>query len=185
MEDGKIVELYWLRDQQAIAQTERKYGAYLTKVAMNILCDPEDSAESVNDTYLAAWNAIPPHRPQALCPFLSKLIRRISVSALRKKQSLKRGGGAYEVSVEEMRECLPGSDTTREITEGKALEASIAAFLRGIPEQSRNVFIGRYFYMDTVKEVARYCGLSESNTKVLLHRTRVALREYLQKEGYL
>ena len=185
MEDGKIVELYWLRDQQAIAQTETKYGPYLTKVAMNILCDREDSAESVNDTYLAAWNAIPPHRPQALCPFLSKLTRRIAVSLLRKKQSFKRGAGAYEMSVEELRESLPGTDTTQEIVGGKALQESITEFLRGIPEQARNVFIGRYFYMDSVKEVARYCGLSESNTKVLLHRTRAALREYLQKEGYL
>lgn len=185
MEDGKIVELYWLRDQQAIAQTQSKYGAYLLKVADNILCDPEDSAESVNDTYLAAWNAMPPHRPQALCPFLSKLTRRISVSLLRKKQSLKRGAGAYESSLEELRECLPGGNTTEEICEGKALEAAISRFLRGIPEQARNVFIGRYFYMDSVKEVARYCSLSESNTKVLLHRTRAALRDYLQKEGYL
>lgn len=185
MEDAKIVELYWLRDQQAISQTESKYGHYLTKVAMNILCDPEDSAESVNDTYLAAWNAIPPHRPQTLCPFLSKLTRRISVSLLRKKQSQKRSAGSYEESVEELGECLSGGNTTEQMYEAKALEAAIADFLREIPEQNRNVFIGRYFYMDSVKEVARYCGLSESNTKVLLHRTRAALREYLQKEGYL
>jgi RNA polymerase sigma-70 factor (ECF subfamily) len=185
VEDAKIVELYWLRDQQAIAQTQAKYGAYLTKVAMNILCDREDSDESVNDTYLAAWNAMPPHRPQALCAFLSKLTRRIAVSLLRKKQSLKRGAGDYALSVEELGECIPAGNTTEEIWESKALEAAIATFLRGIPEQARNVFIGRYFYMDPVKEVARYCGLTESNTKVLLHRTRLALGDYLKKEGYL
>lgn len=185
MEDERIVELYWLRDQTAIEKTEQKYGSYLTKVAYNILNDREDSQESVNDTYLSAWNAMPPHKPQALCPFLSKLTRRISVSLLRKKQSLKRGAGVYEMSVEELGECLPGGNTTEQLFEGKALEKSIASFLRGIPEQSRNVFICRYFYMDPVKDVARYCGLTESNTKVLLHRTRAALREYLQKEGFL
>ena len=185
MEDRNIVELYWQRDQQAIAHTQTKYGPYLTKVAMNILCDPEDSAESVNDTYLAAWNAMPPHRPQVLCPFLSKLTRRISISLLRKRQSMKRGGDAYEASLEELRECLPGDNTTELICEGKALEEAIARFLRSVSEQARNVFIGRYFYMDPVKEVARYCGISESNAKVLLHRTRAALGEYLQKEGFL
>lgn len=185
MEDERIVELYWQRDQSAIQRTEQKYGNYLTKVAYNILSDMDDSMECVNDTYLSAWNAMPPHRPQALCPFLSKLTRRISVSLLRKRQSLKRGAGAYELSVEELRECLPGENTTEQIWEGKALEEIIVSFLKGISEQARNAFIGRYFYMDSVKEVARYCGLSESNTKVLLHRTRAALRVFLQEEGYL
>ena len=185
MEDAKIVELYWLRDQQAIAQTQAKYGAYLTKVAMNILCDREDSDESVNDTYLAAWNAMPPHRPQALCAFLSKLTRRIAVSLLRKKQSSKRGEGNYEASVEELREVLPEDNTTEEIVEANALRSAVSTFLRGIPAQARNVFIGRYFYMDSIREVARYCGVTESNAKVLLHRTRAALRTYLEKEGFL
>ena len=185
MEDGKIVELYWLRDQQAIEHTQKKYGPYLTKVAMNILCDEQDSAESVNDTYMAAWNAMPPHRPQALCPFLSKITRRIAISLLRKNQSQRRGAGAYEASLEELREILPEGNTTEETYEAKALVAAISAFLRGIPEQARNVFIGRYFYMDSVREVARYCGVTESNAKVLLHRTRAALRIYLEREGFL
>jgi len=185
VEDAKIVELYWQREQSAIRETERKYGNYLAKVAYNILNDMDDSMESVNDTYLSAWNAMPPHRPQALCPFLSKLTRRIAISLLRKKQSLKRGGGEYEVSLSELQQCIPGGNTTEEQYEGKALSACIAAFLHGVSEQARNAFIGRYFYMDSVKEVARYCGLTESNAKVLLHRTRIALREYLEKEGYL
>lgn len=185
MEDAKIVELYWQRDQTAIHKTEQKYGNYLVKVAYNILDDLDDSMESVNDTYLSAWNAMPPHRPQALCPFLSKLTRRISISHLRRRQSQKRGGGEYELSLSELDQCLPGGNTTEEEYEGRALSESIAAFLRTVSEQARNVFIGRYFYMDSVKEVARYCGVSESNAKVLLHRTRLALKEHLEKEGYL
>ena len=185
MEDLQIVALYWQRDPLAIEQTQRKYNSYLTKVAYNILHDLEDCAESVNDTYMAAWNAMPPHRPQSLCAFLSKLTRRISIDLLRKKQSAKRGGGEYEVSLEELSQCIPGGNDPEEETNGRALTKTIEDFLRGLPEKSRNAFIGRYFYMDPVKEVARYCGLTESNTKVLLHRTRAALREYLEKEGYL
>lgn len=184
MEDPRIVELYWQRDQSAIDETQKKYGSYLTKVAYNILCDIHDSAESVNDTYLAAWNAIPPHKPQGLCTFLSKLTRRISIDMLRKKQSAKRGGGEYELSLDELSQCLAGGVSPEEEMGKKELSDSIAAFLRSQPEKARNAFIGRYFYMDSVKEVAAYCGLTESNAKVLLHRTRLALREYLQKEGY-
>lgn len=185
MEDEKIVALYWQRDQSAIEKTQQKYGNYLTKVAYNILLDLEDSMESVNDTYLSAWNAMPPHRPQALCAFLSKLTRRISIDLLRKKQSAKRGGGEYEISLEELRQCVSGGNTTEDAVNARALTASIEAFLRTLPENARNTFIGRYFYMDSVKEVARYCGLTESNAKVLLHRTRLALRQHLQKEGFL
>lgn len=185
MEDHQIVELYWQRDQQAIAHTQRKYGNYLTKIAYHILYDLEDCAESVNDTYMAAWNAIPPHRPQSLCAFLSKLTRRIAIDLLRKKQSAKRGGGEYALSLEELSQCLPGGRDPEEAVNGRELTGCIEAFLRQLPEKTRNVFIGRYFYMDSVKEVARYCGLTESNAKVLLHRTRLALGEYLKKEGYL
>ena len=185
MEDQQIVELYWQRDQQAIAHTQQKYGRYLAKVAYHILCDLEDCAESVNDTYMAAWNAMPPHKPQSLCAFLSKLTRRISIDRLRKKQSAKRGGGEYEVSLEELSQCLPGGHDPEVEVAAKDLAGTIETFLRTLPEKSRNLFIGRYFYMDSVKEAARYCGLTESNAKVLLHRTRIALGEYLKEEGYL
>lgn len=185
MEDQQIVELYWHRDQLAIEHTQRKYGRYLAKVAYHILYDLEDCAESVNDTYMAAWNAMPPHRPQSLCAFLSKLTRRISIDLLRKKQSAKRGGGEYETSLEELAQCLPGGQDPEDTVNSRELVKTIEQFLLTLPERTRNVFIGRYFYMDSVKEVARYCGLSESNTKVILHRTRTALSEYLKEEGYL
>ena len=185
MEDQQIVALYWQRDQLAIEHTQKKYGHYLTKVAYHILYDLEDCAESVNDTYMAAWNAIPPHSPQSLCAFLSKLTRRISIDLLRKKQSAKRGGGEYEMSLEELSQCLPGGHDPETEVNGRDLVRTIEKFLRTLPEKTRNVFIGRYFYMDSVREVARYCGLSESNAKVMLHRTRIALGEYLKEEGYL
>ncbi len=185
MEDQRIVELFWQRDQRAIDETQRKYEAYLTRVAMNVLGDPEDSRETVNDTYLAAWDAIPPHRPQALSAFLSKLTRRIAIDLLRKKQSLKRGGGEYALSLSELDQCIPGSTSPQQQLEAEALAGAIGEFLKTQSEKARNAFVCRYFFMDPVKTVARNLGLTESNTKVLLHRTRIALREYLEKEGYL
>ena len=185
MEDQQIVQLYWQRDQLAIEQTQRKYGRYLAKVAYHILYDLEDCAESVNDTYMAAWNAIPPHKPESLCAFLSKLTRRISIDMLRKKQSAKRGGGEYALSLEELSQSLPGGHDPEAEMDSRELTRAIETFLQGLPEKTRNVFIGRYFYMDSVREVARYCGLTESNAKVLLHRTRQALKTYLQEEGYV
>ena len=185
MEDLKIVELFWQRDQLALAETERKYGGYLNRVAMNVLGDPEDSRESVNDTYLAAWEAIPPHRPTHLCAFLSKLTRRIAIDLLRKNQSQKRGGGIYEASLEELAQSLPGGNSTEEIADGHALTQAIGEFLKQVTDTARTAFICRYFYMDSLRETARTCGITESNAKVLLHRTRQGLREYLEKEGYL
>lgn len=185
MDDRQIVALYWERDQMAIAHTQKKYGRYLAKVAYQILYDLEDCAESVNDTYMAAWNAIPPHSPQSLCAFLSKLTRRISIDMLRKKQSAKRGGGEYEMSLEELSQCLPGGSDPEAECDRRELVKTIEKFLLTLPEKTRNLFIGRYFYMDSVKEAARYCGLTESNAKVILYRTRIALGEYLKKEGYL
>ena len=185
MEDGKILDLFWERDQQALLETQQKYGAYLTKVAMNVLGDPEDSRESVNDAYLAAWDAIPPHRSQNLCAFLSKLTRRTAIDLLRRNKSQKRGGGEYDLALSELDQCLSGGNTTEQIADGKALAQTIAVFLKTRSEAARTAFVCRYFYMDSVKETARACGLTESNTKVLLHRTRQALREYLEKEGYL
>lgn len=185
MEDAKIVALYWERDESAIAQTDRKYGRYLKKIAYNILSDPEDSMESVNDTYLGAWNSMPPHKPQVLSTYLSKLTRRISIDMLRRKCSLKRGAGEYVASLSELRENITDSNTTEQAVDVKMLAEAIEAFLRGLTPDQRNTFIGRYYYMDPVKEVARYCGMTEAKVKSLLFRTRCALREYLQKEGFL
>lgn len=184
MQDAVIVQLYWDRDESAISHTEQKYGAYLMKIANNILADREDSMESVNDTYLAAWNSMPPQKPSVLSTYLGKLTRRISIDLFRKKSSQKRGGGEYALSLEELGQCVSGGPEPEQTMEAKALARSIAAFLEDQPEQVRQVFIGRYYYMDPVKEIARYCRISESKVKILLFRARQSLREYLQKEGF-
>ena len=184
MEDSGIVSLYWDRDETAITQTQRKYGQYLLKIAVNILADREDSQESVNDTYLAAWNSIPPQRPAVLSTYLGKLTRRIAIDCLRKRTSQKRGGGEYALSLEEMGEVAGDHGPEAEL-EAKALGAVIADFLQTQPQEVRNVFIGRYYYLDPVKDIARYCHISESKVKIILYRARQDLRERLGKEGFL
>lgn len=184
MEDSQIVSLYWQRSEEAIDRTEQKYGRYLTTIAYNILADREDSQESVNDTYLAAWDSMPPHKPQVLSTYLGKITRRISIDLFRKRESQKRGGGEYTLSLEELGECI-GSNSTEEAVDVHALSTAIAGFLRTVSPETRNVFIGRYYYLDPIKKIASYCGISESKAKILLHRTRQSLWEYLQKEGFV
>ena len=182
LEDSQIVSLYWDRNEAAIEHTDQKYGKYLTKIAFNILADREDSLESVNDTYLTAWNSMPPHRPETLSTYLGKLTRRISIDCFRRKHSQKRGGSEYTLSLQELGDCI-GSNTTEETVELQLLTDAIADYLRQISQEAKNVFIGRYYYLDPVKEIARYCHISESKVKILLHRTRQGLWDHLQREG--
>lgn len=184
MEDEQIVSLYWSRDEAAIFETDRKYGPYLTKIARNILNDAEDSRESVNDTFYAAWNSIPPQRPAILSTYLGKLTRRISIDMLRKRTRQKRGGSEYILSLSELEGTLSAGNTTEEAMDEKLLGEAISAFLRTLSPEARHTFIGRYYYLDPLAEVARYCGMSQSKAKSLLHRTRLKLRDYLEKEGF-
>lgn len=184
MEDEKIVSLYWQRSESAIRETEIKYDRYLTKIAQNILDNLEDSRESVNDTYLAAWNSMPPHRPAILSTYLGKITRRLSIDCFRTRYRDKRKGSQYALSLEELGDCVSAGNTTEDIINVRLLADTIGIFLRLQPEDARNAFIGRYYYLDSLKEVAAYCGMTESRCKMLLYRTRIALKEYLEKEGF-
>ena len=184
MEDQRIVELYWGRDESAIKETERKYGRYLSKIAYNILSNTQDSEESVNDTYLHAWNSMPPHKPGVLSSYLAKITRRVSIDIFRRKNREKRKGSEYAVSLSELEDCLSSGGGPEEAIEVQELGAAINSFLRGQSEAVRNTFIGRYYFLDPIKEVAQYCGLSESAAKSMLHRTRGKLRDYLREEGF-
>lgn len=184
MEDSQIVALYWQRDEAAIDHTQKKYGKYLAKIAYNILSDREDAGESVNDTYLAAWNSMPPQRPNVLSAYLGKLTRRISIDLFRRKTAEKRSPGTYILSLEELGECT-GESTVDAQIELQLLCDSIEAFLRAQKPEVRRVFIGRYYYLDPVKDIAGYCGITESKVKVLLYRARQALRKHLEEEGFI
>ena len=184
VEDEKIVCLYWDRDERAIEETEAKYDRYLTKIAYNILADLEDSRESVNDTYLGAWESMPPHRPSVLSAYLAKLTRRISIDRFRYRTREKRLGSEYAVSLEELGDCVSGGNTTEEIVNVKLLADAIGIYLRTRSHEERTAFIARYYFLDPVKEVAAALGITESKCKTLLYRTRVGLKAYLEKEGF-
>ena len=185
MDDKTIVELYWQRDESAISATQEKYGTYLMKIAGNILTLPEDAEESVNDTYLAAWNSIPPQKPAVLSTYLGKLTRRISISLFRRRHADKRRGSEFALALTEIENIIYDSTNPEAELDASLLGEAINKFLRSLKADERRVFIGRYFYMDPLSEVAAYCGMSESRAKSMLFRTRQKLKEYLKKEGFI
>ena len=185
MEDSRIVALYWQRDETAIVETRNKYEHYLTKIAYQILAGWEDSQESVNDTYLSAWTSIPPQRPEVLSLYLAKLVRRISIDRFRRENRQKRKASQYALSLEELAECLSGGNTTEEEADGRLLAQAMEAYLRTLPPDARNMFLIRYYFLDSIREVASYFGCSEAKVKSSLHRTRQGLKSYLEQEGFV
>lgn len=184
MKDEMIVTLYWLRDEKAIRETELKYGAYLSKIAYNILYDIEDSKESVNDTYFKAWNSMPPHKPGRLSAYLGKITRQLSIDIFRKKSRQKRQPSQYILSLSELEECIPGENITQQEIDLHLLAEAIGRYLKTLSERERNVFVGRYFFLDSISEVAAYYHMSESGAKSMLYRIRKALKSYLEQEGF-
>ena len=184
MEDRDIVALYWQRDQKAIASTAEKYGAYCYTIANNILANQQDSEECVNDTYLAAWNAMPPSFPDLLKPFLAKLTRRLSFNHFKHRTAFKRGGGQMTLVLEELRDCASPDGNP----EGEAIAAelgtTIRQFVRALPPREANLFVRRYFFTESVAEAAALCGVSENHASQILSRTRKKLKEYLKQEGF-
>ena len=184
MEDEQIVSLYWQRDESAIRETEVKYDRYLTKIAWNILADLEDSRESVNDTYLAAWNSMPTNRPNVLSTYLGKIIRQISIDVYRKKNRQKRYASQYAISLDELGDAFSDGSTPDEVLDAKLLDEAINRFVCTLPDEAQKAFVGRYYFFDSLKEISGYCGMKESKLKSLLYRTRQQLKEYLLKEGF-
>ena len=185
MEDLQIVELYWNRDEDAIVQTQQKYGNYCYSIAYSILHNNEDAQESLNDTWLAAWDAMPPHHPQILSTFLGKITRRLSLNKWRSMTAEKRGGGSFPLSLDELEECVPDRFSIDEQLETQYLSEAIDRFLSGLKEEERRVFVCRYWYFDSVAEIAQRFGYGESKVKMMLKRTRDRLKDYLIKEGMI
>lgn len=181
--DREIIDLYWQRSDMAIAETDAVYGRYCYTVAFGVLGDREDSDESVNDAYLAAWNAMPPNRPESLKAFLGKLTRRISISKLRRRNSRKRGGGEVLTALDELSECVPSSFDTGAQVELKELTEAINGFLAALPERERRVFTARYWYVLPVEKIGAAFGLKTNTVKSILRRTRIKLMEHLKEEG--
>ena len=180
MEDKQIIELYFARNESAIDETDKKYGAYCRAVAYRILEDRLDSEEVANDTYLRLWNSIPPQKPDPLKPYVGRISRNLALDVYDAKHAKKRLG--VTLALEELAECLPSEDG-REIGESAALCDLLSRFISSLPERERIVFVRRYFHIYPITEIARDLGIRESTVAASLSRTRSKLRKYLQKEG--
>lgn len=185
MEDSQIVALYWQKNADAISETASKYGTYCFTIADNILHSTEDAEECVNDTWLHAWNAMPPQRPTVLRMFLAKITRNLSFNRFHARNVEKRGGGEITLVLDELSECLAGKADVGAAYEAAELEQCIRRFVRSLPERDRNVFVRRYFFTEPVAAIARRYGLTGNNIMVILSRTRKKLKLKLMKEGYL
>lgn len=185
MEDSQIIELYWRKNADAISETADKYGAYCFTIANNILHSAEDSEECVNDTWLHAWNAMPPQRPAVFRIFLAKITRNLSLNRFQARNVEKRGGGEIRLVLDELSECLAGGTDVEAAYEAAELEQCIRCFVRSLPERERNVFVRRYFFTEPVAEIAARYGLTANHIMVMLSRTRKKLKLALKKEGFL
>ena len=187
MEDTEIIDLYWKRDERAIEETDRKYGKYCHTVAYNVLNDYEDSQECVSDTWLRAWNSMPPKRPSVLRAFLAKITRNLAYDRYRARSASKRGGGQTEAVLEELAEVvdLSGVWDPEDLYAAKELREAINQFVRNLPEREGDVFIRRYFFAEEISDIAKRYQLTQNNVTVILSRTRNKLRKYLKEGGFM
>ena len=185
MDDSRIVGLYWARSENAINETAFKYGKYCFSIAYNILANSGDADECVNDTYLGAWNSIPPNRPSILSTFLGKITRRISLNKWREKNTGKRGGGEVPLVLDELTDCIPSNNDVERNIQVADLAKTIDSFITLLPDTERRVFVCRYWYLDPIPAICKQFGFSRSKVKSMLHRTRGKLLLHLKEEGVI
>ena len=185
MDDQKIIDLYWRRSESAISESDQKYGKYCYSIAYNILTNNEDAEESVSDTYMAAWKAMPPKRPSILATFLGKITRHLSIDRWRSRNRYKRGGGEIILALEELEDCVAENQTLEKTYERKQLALICNRFLESLPETERQVFLCRYWYLDSISVIASYYGFSDSKVTSMLNRSRKKLRAVLEQEDLL
>ncbi len=183
MEDSAIVELYWAREEQALVETEGKYGGYCRTIACHILNNREDAEECVNDTYLRAWNAMPPQRPTLLGAFLGRITRNLSLDRYKIGRAEKRGGGQLPLALEELGDCAGTANQLEERLEAAELGRMIDQFLRTLPEKDCCMFLRRYWYVDSIQDIAKRYHMAEGSVKSNLYRLRQRLRTHLEQEG--
>lgn len=183
MNDEQIVALYFNRDERAIAESGNRYGAYCTTIAMNILHDLSDSEECVSDTWLGAWRSIPPKQPSNLAAYFGKITRNLAINRYRKNHAERRAAGEFALSLDELDECIPGNASVEDDERMQGITESINRFLHAQKPLDRRVFVCRYFYCDSIADIAARFALSESHIKSLLFRMRARLRTHLEKDG--
>ena len=185
MEDNQIIDLYWARSETAISETASKYGRYCHSIAYNILRSHEDSEECVNDTFFNAWNAMPSQRPDKLSAFLGTITRNLSLKKWEQYSTEKRGFGQVPLALEELQDCIPALENVERVVDDLALTELLNKFLSKLPKGRRKIFMRRYWYMDTIKEIAEGYSMSESKVKMSLLRSRKELKQLLEKEGFV
>jgi len=185
MLDEEIIALYFAREEEALLRTDEKYRPYCGSIAYAILHDTQDRDEVLSDTWLAAWNSIPPQMPQVLRLFLARITRTLSFNRYAASHAKKRGGGQMEAVLEELRECAAGTTDVESDAIAHQLEESIRAFIDTLPPRDGSIFLRRYFYVESVSDIAKRYSLSPTHVSVILNRTRKKLRAQLIKEGYL
>lgn len=183
MEDSEIVELYFRRDERAIAETAAKYGAFCRGIAFNILSDSEDAEECVGDAYLRAWNSIPPQKPDKLGAWLGRVVRNIAYDLWKKNHRQKRCSGLEEIMAE-LEDCIPSPVTVEREVESRELTETVNRWLASLRRSDRIVFVRRYWYGDSVSELAKKAGVSPSAMAKRMYRLRQGLRSALEQEGY-
>ena len=185
MDDRQIINLYFERSEAAISETAAKYGNYCHAIAYNILYSKEDTEECVNDTYLKAWETIPPKLPDKLSVFLGKIIRNLALDKYRYYHGKKRGNGQISLVLEELSECIPALDSTEQAVADKLFVELLNAFLEELSPEKRKIFMQRYWYLRPISEIAEEFSISESKVKMTLLRTRNKLKLVLEKEGII
>lgn len=185
MDDNEIIDLYWSRDQAAIEETDKKYGSNCHRIANDILSSLEDSEECVDDTYMAAWNSIPPQRPLHLSAYLYRIVRNFCFIRLRELHAQKRGGGKLDLILDELEECVEAPSSVEKEYEAKELTEEIEKFLHSLSKDDRRIFVHRYWLTLPSKDIASRLGFKESKVNTSLHRSRIKLREHLLKEGMI
>lgn len=183
MHDKEIIALYWNRDESAITETANRYGNYCFSIAYNILYNNEDAEECVNDTWMNAWKSIPPQRPNNLSTYLGKITRNLSFNRYKLMRAKKRGMGQIEIALSELESCVPDRMDMEHVVDKMVLTNAIETFLRKLPRTERNIFIGRYWYLYHIRDLAKAYQMSENKIASLLYRMRNKLRLHLEKEG--
>ena len=184
MNDEQILDLYFARDERAVAETDRKYGGYCFTLANSILHSDQDAEETVSDTYMKAWSAIPPKRPAIFKMFLAKITRNLAFSRWRSQSAEKRGGGEMALVLEELSDCIAAPGGVEDGVDGKELARTIRAFLSTLPEREQDIFLRRYFFVEESGAIAQRYGMKPATVLRTLSRTREKLKEYLILEGY-
>ncbi len=185
MEDQKIIDLYFARSEQAIQETDDKYGHYCYSISYNILCNEEDAKETVSDTYLSAWHGIPPRRPAVLKTFLGKIARNLSINRWNRLRTKKRGGGEFPLALDELEECVSHTPSAEEMVTQKELSDAVLGFLDTLPELQKKIFLCRYWYFDPVDAIAEQFGFTHGKVTSILYRSRQKLRKHLAEEGLI